>query len=160
MTHRPRHLRLHERGRRAFEHARLSGKSAMDCALAEIALIMNRADRINRLKLRVEFVLRRGPASEDVRCWYSMLTSMLRRANVRTIDHAVQIIVAEMIRTAIIERELGARRLLILRETLDEAVLVLRWLRRYRPETDICVMIEEMARGPEHRPHVHFVAAL
>jgi len=159
MTYRPRHLRSAVRGLRASDQARNAGKSALDCALIDIHTRFDRADRINRFKLRVEVALRRGSASEEVRCWYAMITSLLRRANVRTHNRAIQIIVAEMIRTIMIERETGMPRLLIRHETLDEAVLALRWLRRYRPDMDVRALIENMARGPERKPTVHLVAA-
>lgn len=115
--------------------------------------------RVNRLKMRVECALVRGPESEDVRCFYSMVTSLLRCANVYTVGRAIEIVSAEMIRTDTIEREIGGRRLLIRRETLDEAMLALRWLRLYRPTIDMRALIEDMARGPRHRPTIHMLVA-
>ena len=159
MPYRPRDMRFNERRHRASKQARMAGKSAIDCALAEIATIYDRADRINSLKMRVDVVLSRGPASEDVRCWYSILTSMMRRANVRTISRAIQLVVAEMIRTIMIENELGGPRLLVKRDTLDEAMLALRWLRRHRPSVDVRALVEDMARGPGRSPIVFLAAA-
>ena len=62
-------------------------------------------------------------------------------------------------RTATIESYLGVPRLIIRRETIDETILALRWLRAHRRGIDVPALIEAMSEGPEHRPGIHLVAA-
>lgn len=133
MTHRPRHLRSAERGLRVADQARNAGKSAMDCALADIPVKFDRSARINQHKMRVENALKLGAMSEHVRSLYSPVTAILRRLRVRTIDGAVCVIGAEKARTETIESYIGSPRLAIRRDTLDEALLALRWMRAHRP---------------------------
>lgn len=64
-----------------------------------------------------------------------------------------------VIRTIMLENELGGPRLLVKRDTLDEAMLALRWLRRHRPSVDVRALVEDMARGPGRSPIVFLAAA-
>jgi hypothetical protein len=139
--------------------AQLAGKSAVDCAIADINTRFDRAGRINRHKMRVESALRRGSSSLDVRCFYSMVTRLLQRRRVRTLDEALTILWAEKTRTATIESYLGVPRLIIRRETIDEAILALRWLRAHRRSIGMPALIEAMKEGPGHRPSIHLMAA-
>ena len=155
----PRYMRSAERGRRVAVRAQLAGKSAMDCAIAAVNTNLDRADRINRHKMRVESAFRRGLSNPDVRCFYSMVTALLQRRRVRTLDEALTILWAEKARTATIESYLGVPRLIIRRETIDETILALRWLRAHRRSIDVPALIEAMSEGPRRRPSIHLVAA-
>ena len=73
----------------------------------------------------------------------------------RTLDDALGILLAEKARTATIESYLGVPRLTIRRETLDEAILALRWLRAHRP-INVTLLIEVMRRGPSAPPGNQF----
>lgn len=157
--YRPREHRDTDRGRLSAEKARASGESALTCALAHIDAAFGAAERINRKKMRIEAALARGPRNPDIRCFYSNVTELLRRRCVRTLDEALTILGAEKARTATIESYLGVPRLIIRRETLNEAILALRFLRRKRMNAYAPLLIAMMSEGPPRRPVINLVAA-
>ena len=123
------------------------------------ALSDARRERIAQHKARVRCAIKRGPKNPEIRNFYSRIVDLLQRRCVRTLDEALTILWAEKARTATIESYLGVPRLIIRRETIDETILALRWLRAHRRGIDVPALIEAMSEGPEHRPSIHLVAA-
>ena len=126
--------------------------------IVDHTLYRARRERIARRKARVACALERATENPEVRRFYSCIVELLQRRCVRTLDEALTILWAEKARTATIESYLGVPRLTIRRETLDEAILALRWLRGYRP-INVTLLIEAMGEGPPRRPAINLVAA-
>lgn len=160
-TYRPRERREYALRKRAGEQARAraaaAGASPMDQILAraegEMAAVLGRMAAINSHKMKVHLVLERGPASADVRCWYSCLVDVLVRKRARTIDDALMVIALETVWRHEKERVFGLS-LDVLRDVHREARLALRWMRRaglgHRFPDLLAAMREPPPAGPAH----------
>lgn len=157
-SYRPRHLRDRQRRDAADVDAMWRGKNALDRAIMAVGMIGDRAARINRRKMRVELALRKLPASQDMRMWFSCVSRLLCDKRAKTIGDCLMHISIETLRTRQMEDAIG-KPLVIKHQTLAEARLALRWLRRHHPLLDVSGLIAAMNRGPDHRPVVELVAA-
>lgn len=157
-AYRPRATRDELRRRRVCDAVRAEGGTAMDAALSAISTINDRSARVNRAKQRVEMALCSGASSEAVRCFYSLVTQRVIDAGAATLDQAIAVVRGEQATTAGIEARY-ARRLGNRRDALADAMLALRWLRRYRPDIDVRRACAAMARGPDRAVTIEIIAA-
>lgn len=148
--------RILDRALRMAQQAQ--GGSALDRCLIAIDALGDRTARALRHKDRVRLALRRLPQSEDLRMWFSRVTRLLSDKRVATIADCLMHVAIETLRTRQRE-EVICRPLLIEHQALAEARLALRWLRRRQPFLDVRGLLQEMNRGPAHRPVVKIIAA-
>lgn len=154
---RPREAREKERRDRICAALAAQCVNALDQAIAAVDTIFDKTSRVNRLKQRVDSVMRRGPDVPDIRMFYANLSRLMRDRRVATIDDCLMHLAIEKLRTIEFERFTG-RALVLKHQTLAEAALALRWLRRFRPDINVSALVTAMNRGPDHVPVVEIVS--
>lgn len=154
---RPREAREKERRDRICAALKAQGVNALNCAIAAVGTINDKTSRVNSLKQRVDSVMRRGPGVPDIRMFYANLSRLMRDRRVTTIDECLMHLAIEKLRTVEFEQFTG-RALVLKHQTLAEATLAMRWLRRFRPDIDIQKLVTAMNRGPDHVPVVEIVS--
>ena len=78
MPFRPREARDLCRARQAGHGARIAGKTALQVALVEIGAAFGQAASVNGFKLRVERLIRLGPAHPEVRARFAARAELLQ----------------------------------------------------------------------------------
>jgi len=138
-AHRPRETRDVERARRAAEAARNDpgggSRPALAAALAQIGAAFDEAAVVNGFKIRVERLIRLGPAHPAVRARFEARAAMLRG---RDIDAAIITIDRwwrDERRAFAIASVFGRGSRLSL-EILSELRLILRWMRFRRLDAE------------------------
>ena len=86
MPYRRREERDRERARRAAAAARTKGQPALDVALTEIGAAFDQAAIINSFKIRVEWLIRRGPRHPALRARFGARAALLHG---RDLDAAI-----------------------------------------------------------------------
>ena len=86
MSYRRREERDRERARRAAAAARTKGQPALDVALTEIGAAFDQAAAINSFKIRVEWLIRRGPRHPALRARFGARAALLHG---RDLDAAI-----------------------------------------------------------------------
>jgi len=89
MPFRPREMRDLDRARHAGQAAQMRHKSALQAALAEIDAAFGPAAAANHFKLRVERMIRFGPAHPHVRARFCARAELLQG---RTLDQAIAVV--------------------------------------------------------------------
>ena len=143
MPYRPREWRDRNRACRAAD----ASGSALDAALAEIAIAFDEAAQVNAFKLRVERQLRRGPLHPAVRARYGARATLIRG---RSLDAAIALTERwwrDDRRAFFIASSLG-RGVRLPIEVLQELRLILRLMRFKRMHAQFPVIVAALCDEP------------
>jgi hypothetical protein len=143
----PRELRDTVRMRQAAAAARSSGQSAVAVALAEIDAAFDVAAAVNGFKLRVEQIMRLGPAHPAVRARFGARAQMLYGRDLNASVVAVERWWRDERQAFAIACAFGRGSGLSL-EVLRELRVMLRLMRRNRMQAEYAAMLAAMNEAP------------